>query len=57
MLAAVSSTDHNPLPAASFNIRSIPTLAIFHRGKQLAQQAGALPQQQFSAWVLRNLPQ
>ena len=23
---------------------------------QLVQQAGALPQQQFSAWVLRNLP-
>ncbi|MEQ9462874.1 MAG: thioredoxin TrxC [Haliea sp.] len=42
--------------AAAFNIRSIPTLAIFHRGKQLVQQAGALPQQQFSAWVLQNLP-
>ncbi|MEQ8801014.1 thioredoxin TrxC [Haliea sp.] len=42
--------------AANFNIRSIPTLAIFHRGKQLVQQAGALPKQQFSAWVLRNLP-
>lgn len=42
--------------AARFAIRSIPTLAIFHRGRAVTQQAGALPRQQFLAWVEHNLP-
>lgn len=48
-------TEQAQQTAARFAIRSIPTLAIFHRGKALVQQAGALPQQQFQTWVERNL--
>jgi thioredoxin 2 len=34
-----------------FNIRSIPTLAVFHRGREIARVAGALPPQQFARWL------
>ncbi|GAB3321754.1 thioredoxin TrxC [Haliea atlantica] len=49
-------TEQAQRTAARFAIRSIPTLAIFHRGKVISQQAGALPRQQFLAWVEHNLP-
>ncbi|MAL94312.1 MAG: hypothetical protein CME40_04450 [Haliea sp.] len=49
-------TEQAQRTAARFAIRSIPTLAIFHRGKIISQQAGALPRQQFLAWVEHNLP-
>jgi thioredoxin 2 len=41
--------------AATFNIRSIPTLMIFKQGKTFAQMAGALPQQQFAQWVAQAI--
>ncbi|MCE9685933.1 MULTISPECIES: thioredoxin TrxC [Shewanella] len=37
--------------AAQFGIRSIPTLMVFHQGKVVAQQAGALPKQAFYQWL------
>lgn len=37
--------------AAQYNIRSIPTLALFKDGKEIARQAGALDRAGILAWV------
>jgi len=37
--------------AAQFQIRSIPTLMLIHRGKVIAQLSGALPKAQFYQWL------
>ncbi len=42
--------------AARFAIRSIPTLLIMHRGKEVARLNGALPPAEFQRWVDGNLP-
>lgn len=41
--------------AAQFNIRSIPTLAIFKQGKEVARQSGAMPLPGFVQWVKQNV--
>lgn len=40
--------------AAQFQIRSIPTLAIFKHGKELARTAGAMDLQNLINWVNQN---
>ena len=37
--------------AARFAIRSIPTLALFHGGREIARQAGAMDAGRIAAWV------
>ncbi len=37
--------------AAQFNIRSIPTLALFKGGKEVARQAGAMDARNIVAWA------
>ena len=37
--------------AARFNIRSIPTLVAFHRGREVARQSGAVQRDQLVQWV------
>jgi thioredoxin 2 len=49
-------TEANPQTAAHFQIRSIPTLMVFHRGRELARLSGALPPQQFRQWLDEQLP-
>ncbi|MBM9520559.1 thioredoxin TrxC [Desulforhopalus vacuolatus] len=49
-------TEHNQHTAGGYNIRSIPTLVIFHHGKEIARMSGALPQPQFKQWLAQNLP-
>ncbi|RBP85667.1 thioredoxin TrxC [Marinomonas rhizomae] len=49
-------TEQNQTTAGSFNIRSIPTLMIFHHGKEVARLSGALPKAQFQQWLAQNLP-
>ena len=41
--------------AARFAIRSIPTLAVFKGGRELARQAGALDRKSIIAWVQQHL--
>jgi thioredoxin 2 len=36
---------------ARFNIRSIPTLALFHRGREVARQAGAMGAADIVRWA------
>jgi len=40
--------------AAQFNIRSIPTLALFKGGREVARQAGAMDAGGIVAWARRN---
>ncbi len=40
--------------AARFNIRSIPTIAIFRGGREIARQAGAMDVAGIQRWVDSN---
>ncbi len=55
-LAKVNTEDEQVL-AARFNIRSIPTLALFVGGREVARQAGAMASSaQIATWARRHLP-
>ena len=44
-------TEANPALGARFNIRSIPTLALFSNGREVARQAGALGAADIVRWT------
>ena len=48
-------TEANQQTAASFQIRSIPTLMVFQQGKERARMSGALPKPQFVQWLQQQL--
>lgn len=48
-------TDAEQALAARYGIRSIPTLILFHNGRELARQAGALTAQEIVRWVQSRL--
>lgn len=48
-------TEANQQTAAGFQIRSIPTLMVFHRGREVARLSGALPKPQFVQWLNQQL--
>jgi thioredoxin 2 len=48
-------TEQNPMLAQRYGIRSIPTVAIFKAGRQVASQAGAMGLAQLMQWIERNL--
>ncbi len=41
--------------AARYNIRSIPTLALFKNGQEIARQAGAMSEQDLIRWAQENI--
>jgi thioredoxin 2 len=45
------NTDAEQALGTRFGIRSIPTLALFHGGKEIARQAGAVGTQDIVRWV------
>lgn len=49
-LAKVDTETEQAL-AARFNIRSIPTLMVFHNGRELARQSGAMDARNLMAWI------
>jgi thioredoxin 2 len=49
-LAKVNTESEQQL-AARFNIRSIPTLAIFKGGREIARQSGAVDSATLKRWV------
>lgn len=42
--------------AARFNIRSIPTLALFYRGREVARHTGALDTRAIVDWARTHMP-
>nr|MBL8411880.1 thioredoxin TrxC [Dechloromonas sp.] len=53
-LVKVNTEDEQQL-AARFNIRSIPTLAIFKNGREVARQSGALDLGSLKRWITPHL--
>ncbi|WP_458524724.1 thioredoxin TrxC [Onishia taeanensis] len=55
MRFAKLDTDAEQALAGRFNIRSIPTLAVFRGGKELARQAGVMQGPQLKQWLAPHL--
>jgi thioredoxin 2 len=51
VLFAKVDSDENPRASAQHGIRSIPTLALFVGGRELARQSGAMSAAQLNAWL------
>ena len=45
------NTDEAQRTAARFGIRSIPTLAVFRRGQEIARQSGAMDYATLTQWI------
>ena len=41
--------------AAQFGIRSIPTMMVFHRGREVARMSGAMDANSIVAWARQQL--
>lgn len=50
------NTEEAPALAARFGIRGIPTLAVFHRGRELTRQSGAMDYAGLVQWIRANIP-
>ena len=50
------NTEENQETAANNNIRGIPAVKMFHKGKMIAEFTGALPKQQIENWLQEYLP-
>lgn len=44
-------TEAEPTIAGRYGIRSIPTLILFRKGKEVSRQSGAMPQSAIIAWA------
>ena len=55
MLLAKLNTENEQAIAAHYNIRSIPTIAIFKGGRVVAQQAGAMDMRSLTSWAQSQL--
>ena len=53
-LAKINTEEEQAL-AGRFNIRSIPTLAIFKNGREIARQSGALDINSLKRWITPHL--
>jgi thioredoxin 2 len=51
MRLAKVNTEQAPALAQELGIASIPTLALFRGGREVARQAGALPARRIVAWA------
>ena len=56
MRLAKVDTEAVPNLGARYNIRSIPTLALFAGGREVARQAGAMGAQDIVRWAQAQLP-
>jgi len=45
------NTEEQPQLASRFGIRSIPTLAVFRKGREIARQAGAMDHATLVRWI------
>lgn len=51
------NTEMHGTTAGRYGIRNIPTLVLFHKGRELDRIAGVLSAPQLEAWLERRLPQ
>jgi thioredoxin 2 len=51
MRLAKVDTESDPMLGSRFGIRSIPTLVLFHRGKEVARQVGAMGAAEIVRWA------
>ena len=49
------NTEHAQGVSGQYGIRSIPTLIVFHQGKEIDRLAGALPAAQLQQWIRQAL--
>ena len=49
-------SDAAPIASAQYGIRSIPTMVLFHRGREVDRLSGVISARDLVAWVGRNLP-
>lgn len=49
------NTEDEPGLAQRFGIQSIPTLMMFHKGREIARQSGAMPTAAIVAWAQKAL--
>jgi thioredoxin 2 len=54
MRLAEVNTDAETTLASQFQIRSIPTLALFRSGREVARQAGALSKADIVRWARQH---
>lgn len=47
--------DKNPLAAGKFQVRGVPTLILFHKGKAIWRQSGVVPTHQLVQIIESNL--
>lgn len=50
------NADEAPQVSARLGVRGIPALFLLHRGRVLAQTAGAMPAEQIVRWTRQHLP-
>ena len=50
------NTETEQALAARYAIRSIPTMALFHQGREIARQAGAMGAADIVRWARANMP-
>ena len=49
------NTENEQAIAAQYRIQSIPTLALFHNGREIARQPGAMGMADIVRWVQTNI--
>lgn len=49
-------TEAHQAIAARYNIRSIPTMILLHKGREIARTSGAMPAEAIVQWARSNLP-
>ncbi|MFW1678188.1 thioredoxin TrxC [Pontibacter sp. JAM-7] len=55
LLFAKVDTESAPQFSQQMNIRSIPTLVLFHQGKEINRISGALQEAQLKQWILQQM--